>query len=219
MGLRPGTRRAGQAATAGETEGKVSKSSPSRREKWQKRRRITGSQFVSKFRGRAAEAAKNIRAMCCFISTFADISGKWSSTKDRRGVRSTKTLSVIAGLSHHLSDRRSFGTPISQPNWRISLVPNPAAGEVTRGRRGPAILATHCTRNSGKPVVPVGRKPGRHRPHRRQALTRAFLGPNEALTGGAAYRAPLPPGGLGSASRPLGASPSQSAARASLRSR
>src|SRR5437588_4085956 len=98
-----------------------------------------------------------------------------------------------------------LGNPISGQNWKISMAPTRAAGEVTRSRRGPAMLVTFCTRNSRKPVVPVVSEPGRDRPHRRQALTRAYLGPNEALTGGAAYRAPLPPGGLGSASRPLGA--------------
>jgi len=196
-----------------------SKWSPSRRERRQKRHSLTGSRFVGRFWARTAEATNNRWATCRFISTFVDIFGKWSSTKKRRGVMSPKDLPVITRWSYHLSDRTSFDTPIGQSNWRISLAPDPAAGEVTRGTRGPAILGTYCTRNSSKPVVPVVRQAGRHRPHRRQALTRAYLGPNEALTGGAAYRAPLPPGGLGSASRLLGVSPSQSAARASLRSR
>jgi hypothetical protein len=104
-------------------------------------------------------------------------------------------------LSQRSSDRRftcrigpSVGTPISGRNWQSPAV-----------SAGPAV-----------------RKPGRHRPPRRQALTRVYLGPlppTRALTSGAAYRAPLPPGGLGSASRPPEAWPSQSAARASLRSR
>jgi hypothetical protein len=135
-------------------------------------------------------------------------------------------------LSQRSSDRRftcrigpSVGTPISGRNWQASVALTTGAVQVRRGRRGPAILATTCTRNSRNPVVSAGpavRKPGRHRPPRRQALTRVYLGPlppTRALTSGAAYRAPLPPGGLGSASRPPEASPSQSAARASLRSR
>lgn len=155
---------------------------------------------------------------------------KWSSTKDRRMVRSRKSLPGITRWSYHLPDWTSFDTQIDRQNWNMPIASTTATREVTSAALGPATLVTYCTRNSWNhvvagasavPLVAAITKPGKHRPPRRQALTRASLGPylNEGPHRGAAYRAPLPPGGLGSASRPPGASPSQSAARASLRSR
>jgi len=193
------------------------KSSPPRRGRWQKR---TRSRAANSWSNSRRERQKRQTINDHFALAPAHLFTYLENGLARRTggmVRSRKGFPDIMGWSHHLPDWTSFGTQIDGRNWNIPMAPTTAAPEGTRAARGPAILVTHCSRNSWNPVVAAAsavpvvvavvavvaavvavRKPGRHRPPRRQALTRAYLGPSP-------QRGPSPRRRLPSPSPPRGA--------------